>query len=84
LQLIINVGVICLSNAQSVEQIAANHKFCFSVAVLIWALVGMVLGQVRSLQKYRFFANGAVWMNLLIIFTSMGFVAHSLRTLLPP
>ncbi|KAF9063690.1 transmembrane amino acid transporter protein-domain-containing protein [Rhodocollybia butyracea] len=77
LQLIINVGVICLSNAQSLEQLAANHKFCFSVAVLIWALVGMMLGQVRSLQNFGFFANGAVWLNLLIIFTSMGFVAHS-------
>jgi hypothetical protein len=77
LQLIINVGVICLSNAQSLEQLAANHQFCFSVAVLIWAFVGMILGQVRSLQKYTFFANSAVWMNLLIIFTSMGFVAHS-------
>jgi len=77
LQLIINVGVICLSNAQSVEQLAANHEFCFSISVLIWALVGMVLGQVKTLQKYTFFANGAVWINLLIIFTSMGFVAHS-------
>jgi hypothetical protein len=77
LQLIINVGVICLSNAQSVEQLAANHQFCFSVSVLIWALVGMVLGQVRSLQKFTIFANSAVWFNLIIIFTSMGFVAHS-------
>ncbi|KAJ3799532.1 transmembrane amino acid transporter protein-domain-containing protein [Lentinula aff. detonsa] len=77
LQLIINVGVICLSNAQSLEQLAANHQFCFSVSVLIWAIVGMLLGQVRSLQKYGFFANSAVWLNLLIIFTSMGFIAHS-------
>jgi hypothetical protein len=77
LQLIINVGVICLSNAQSLEQLAANHQFCFSVSVLIWAIVGMALGQIRSLQNFRFFANGAVWLNLLIIFTSMGFVAHS-------
>ncbi|KAF5353175.1 hypothetical protein D9757_012658 [Collybiopsis confluens] len=82
LQLIINVwefivGVICLSNGQSLEQLAANHHFCFSIEVLIWALVGMFLGQIRSLQKYGFFANSAVWLNLTIIFTSMGFVAHS-------
>ncbi|KIK59098.1 hypothetical protein GYMLUDRAFT_44836 [Collybiopsis luxurians FD-317 M1] len=77
LQLIINVGVICLSNGQSLEQLAANHDFCFSIEVLIWALVGMFLGQIRSLQKYGFFANSAVWLNLTIIFTSMGFVAHS-------
>jgi len=77
LQLIINVGVICLSNGQSLEQLAANHHFCFSIEVLIWALLGMFLGQIRSLQKYGFFANSAVWLNLTIIFTSMGFVAHS-------
>lgn len=53
----LQVGVICLSNAQSVEQLAANHQFCFSVSVLIWAFVGMVLGQIRSLQKYTYLAN---------------------------
>lgn len=54
----IQVGVICLSNAQSLEQLAVNHQFCFSVSVLIWAIVGMALGQIRSLQNFRFFANG--------------------------
>ncbi|KAF5373086.1 hypothetical protein D9758_001467 [Tetrapyrgos nigripes] len=77
LQLIINVGLICLSNAQAVEQIAANNKFCFSVAVLIWTLAGMVVGQIRSLKAYGWLANSAVWLNLIVIFTSMGFVAHS-------
>lgn len=77
LQLIVNVGTICLSNAQSVEQLAANHKWCFSLAILMWALIGMVIGQIRTLKAYGWLANSAVWMNLLIIFTSMGFVAHS-------
>ena len=69
LQLIINVGTICLSNAQSVEQIANNHQFCFSVAILIWALAGMVIGQIRTLSAYGWLANSAVWFNLLIIFS---------------
>ncbi|KAL0563041.1 hypothetical protein V5O48_019037 [Marasmius crinis-equi] len=77
LQLIVNVGTICLSNGQAVEQIAANHKFCFSVSIIIWTLVGMVIGQIRTLKSYGWLANSAVWMNLIIIFTSMGFVAHS-------
>lgn len=76
-QLIINVGTICLSNAQSVEEIANNHKFCFSIAILMWALFGMVIGQIRTLKSYGWLANSAVWLNLIIIFTSMGFVAHS-------
>ncbi|EJD01782.1 uncharacterized protein FOMMEDRAFT_141050 [Fomitiporia mediterranea MF3/22] len=77
LQLIINVGTICLGNAQSVEQIANDHQFCFSVAILIWAIVGMVIGQIRSLKQYGWLANSAVWLNLLVIFITMGVVAHS-------
>ncbi|KAF9919936.1 hypothetical protein FBU30_010358 [Linnemannia zychae] len=81
LQLIVNVGVICLSNGQSLTQIVAgeNHTgyICFTLAVVIWALLGMVIGQIRTLHSFSFLANFAVWINLLIIFTSMGFVAHS-------
>uniref|UniRef100_A0A0W0FFB4 Amino acid transporter transmembrane domain-containing protein n=1 Tax=Moniliophthora roreri TaxID=221103 RepID=A0A0W0FFB4_MONRR len=77
LQLIVNVGTICLSNGQAVEQLAANHKICFSIAIVIWAFVGMIIGQIRTLKNYGWLANSAVWLNLLIIFTSMGFVAHS-------
>ncbi|KAG7086423.1 hypothetical protein E1B28_002377 [Marasmius oreades] len=77
LQLVINVGTICLSNAQSVEQIANHHKFCFSAAIIIWTIVGMVIGQIRTLKSYGWLANSAVWLNLTVIFTSMGFVAHS-------
>ncbi len=54
------VGTICLSNAQSVEQIANNHKFCFSIAILMWALVGMVIGQIRTLKAFGWLANTCV------------------------
>jgi len=78
-QLIINVGIICLSNGQSLSQlvVGGGHSICFTVCILIWALFGMVLGQVRSLQNFSIVANASVWLNLLIIFTSMGFVANS-------
>ncbi|KAI8601163.1 transmembrane amino acid transporter protein-domain-containing protein [Dissophora ornata] len=81
LQLIVNVGVICLSNGQSLAQIVAGENgtgyICFSLAIIIWALFGMVIGQIRTLKNFSFLANFAVWINLLIIFTSMGFIAHS-------
>ncbi|KAJ7674389.1 transmembrane amino acid transporter protein-domain-containing protein, partial [Mycena rosella] len=76
LQLVIFVGIICLSNAQALAQIA-KHNICFSVCIVIWALLGMVIGQIRTLKNFGWLANAAVWFNLLIIFTSMGFVAHS-------
>jgi hypothetical protein len=37
----------------------------------------MVIGQVRTLKNYGWLANSAVWLNLALIFISMGFVAHS-------
>ncbi|KAF8920893.1 hypothetical protein BGZ52_011854, partial [Haplosporangium bisporale] len=81
LQLIVNVGVICLSNGQSLAQIVAGESqtgyICFSLAIVIWALFGMVIGQIRTLKNFSFLANFAVWLNLLVIFTSMGFIAHS-------
>ncbi|KAF8187421.1 transmembrane amino acid transporter protein-domain-containing protein [Pholiota molesta] len=76
LQLIINVATICLSNGQALSQVA-NFKLCFSVCIVIWSIVGFGIGQIRTLKAYGWLANSAVWLNLLIIFTSMGFVAHS-------
>ncbi|KAL6306846.1 transmembrane amino acid transporter protein-domain-containing protein [Sparassis latifolia] len=76
IQLIINVGTICLSNGQSLSQMSKG-RLCFAVCIVIWAIVGMLIGQIRTLKNFGWLANCAVWLNLLIIFTSMGFVAHS-------
>ncbi|KZT67531.1 oligopeptide transporter protein [Daedalea quercina L-15889] len=76
IQLIINVGTICLSNGQSLSQITKEH-LCFAVCIVIWAFVGMVIGQIRTLKSYGWLANSAVWINLGIIFISMGFISHS-------
>jgi hypothetical protein len=35
------------------------------------------LGQVRTLQKFGWLANAAVFLNLMIMFISMGVIAHS-------
>jgi hypothetical protein len=52
-------------------------NLCFSVCIVIWAFVGMVIGQIRTLNAFGWLANMAVWLNLSIIFITMGFVAHS-------
>jgi hypothetical protein len=44
---------------------------------LIWAIVGFFLGQIRTLNKLGLLANFAVVINLLIMFISMGVMAHS-------
>ena len=38
---------------------------------------GIVLCQIRTLKRYGWLASAAIWLNLLVIFLSVGFVAHS-------
>ena len=76
LQLLISVGVIVISNGQALSQIS-KFKLCYAVCCLIWAIAGFVIGQVRTLQKFGILANAAVFLNLLIMFITMGVFAHS-------
>jgi hypothetical protein len=76
IQLILNVGLIIISNGEALSQ-AAQFKLCYIICCLIWALVGFFLGQVRTLQKFGWLANAAVWFNLLCMFITMGGAAHT-------
>ncbi|KAF7308777.1 Aa-trans domain-containing protein [Mycena kentingensis (nom. inval.)] len=75
-QLVVVVGIICLANAQALVQIAKHH-ICFAAAIIIWAVLGSIIGQIRTLKSYGWLANSAVWLNLIVVFTAMGFIAHS-------
>jgi len=76
IQLLFNVAVIILGNTQGLSQIAKG-KVCFSALGVIWMVCGMVLGQIKSLRNYGGLAHWAIWMNLIVIFITMGAVAHS-------
>lgn len=75
-QLTISVGVLVISNGLSISQVS-KFKLCYVVCCLIWAVVGFFLGQIRTLNKLGLLANFAVVINLLIMFISMGVMAHS-------
>lgn len=62
IQLVLNVGVICVSNGQALSQ-AVKFKLCYSICVLVFAIAGFLFGQVRTLQKFGWLANFAVWIN---------------------
>ncbi|KAF7942939.1 uncharacterized protein EAE97_006393 [Botrytis byssoidea] len=76
IQLLFNVGVIVISNGQALSQMS-KYKLCFSICILVWALGGMLLGQIRSLQKFGYLANFAIWLNILVILMTMGVAANS-------
>ncbi|KAH6645014.1 putative amino acid transporter [Truncatella angustata] len=77
IQLLLNVGLIVISNGEALSQ-AARFRLCFAVCCLVWALIGMAVGQIRTLQKFGWLANAAVWINLACMFITMGAVAHAL------
>ncbi|KAI9645417.1 hypothetical protein NHQ30_006156 [Ciborinia camelliae] len=76
IQLLFNVGVIVIGNGQGLSQMS-KAKLCFSICILVWVLAGMILGQIRSLQKFGHLANFAIWLNVLVILMTMGVAAHS-------
>jgi hypothetical protein len=75
-QILFNVGVIIIGNAQGLSEVVTG-RVCFSVLCLIWAVLGVVIGQIRTLAKLSYLTNLAIWMNLLVMFMVMGVVAHT-------
>ncbi|EST05337.1 Amino acid transporter, transmembrane [Kalmanozyma brasiliensis GHG001] len=75
LQLIINVGLICLTNGQALSQVISgapgNANLCFSVCVVIFSLIGMAFAQVQTFRGLGFAASTAVYQNIAIVIISM-------------
>ncbi|KAI9716609.1 MAG: hypothetical protein M1828_007642 [Chrysothrix sp. TS-e1954] len=76
IQLLLNVGQIIISNGEALSQ-ASKFKLCFAICCLVWALAGFVLGQVRTLQKFGWLANAAVWINVICMILTMAGAANS-------
>jgi hypothetical protein len=76
IQLILNVGLIVVSNGEALSQ-AVKFKLCFAICCLVWTLAGFVFGQVRTLQKFGWLANAAVWINVTCMIITMGAAAHT-------
>ncbi|GJN66389.1 hypothetical protein PLICBS_000407 [Purpureocillium lilacinum] len=82
LQLLLNVAALILSNGQSISQISQGQNgsngngICFVACLAIFMAAGLLVGQIRTLQRFAWIANFAVWINLTIIFICMGVVVH--------
>jgi hypothetical protein len=81
IQLLLTVAVLILGNGQSISQIAAGPNgtgtLCFIVCLIIFMAAGMVVGQIRTLQRFGWLANFAIWLNVLILIFSMAVAANS-------
>lgn len=65
-----------MSNGEALSQ-AVKFKLCFAICCLIWTLAGFFFGQVRTLQKFGWLANAAVWINVVCMIVTMGAAAHT-------
>lgn len=72
-------GSNVIAQAQIMTQLTAPHgSLCFVVSIVIWTIIGAVISiPFRSLSKLSYVASFNVFINLIIIFMSMGFIAHS-------
>jgi hypothetical protein len=70
IQLLLNVGLIVISNGEALYQ-ASKARLCFIICCLVWALFGFFVGQIRTLQKFGWLANSAVWINIICMFITM-------------
>lgn len=68
-QLILSIAYLILLNGQAISQISQWQTpgvggLCFIICVLIFTLVGMVAGQIRTLQRFSWLANISVVVQL--------------------
>ncbi|RQM04785.1 hypothetical protein DH86_00004342 [Scytalidium sp. 3C] len=78
LQMFMLVAVLVLSLGGSVSQVSVGNNgangngVCYIVCFLIIAILGMVLGQIRTLQRFSWLANFSVWTTVITCFISIG------------
>ncbi|KAK8084681.1 hypothetical protein PG997_005952 [Apiospora hydei] len=80
-QLIAVLGFVILLNGQGIAQMAYGPDgsypgICFIACLVIFTVAGFVIGQVRTLQRYSWLANLAVFINILVVFIVMGLAAN--------
>ncbi|OJJ51821.1 hypothetical protein ASPZODRAFT_127952 [Penicilliopsis zonata CBS 506.65] len=76
LGLLLITGQVTIQYGENISQMS-RFKLCYAVCPVIFAVAGFFITQIRTLRAYGWVANAAVWLNLLVIFITMGVIAHS-------
>jgi hypothetical protein len=82
LQMLMLVAVLVESNGNSISQVSIGNNgkngngLCYIVCFLIFAILGAVLGQIRTLQRFGWLANLSVWMTVTTAFIAIGVSAN--------
>lgn len=76
LALLLLLGQVTIQNGQNISQVS-RFRLCYIVCPLLFVIAGFLMTQIRTLKNYGLVANFAVWLNLLVIFITMGVMAHT-------
>ena len=76
LALLLILGQVTIQNGQALSQVS-KFRLCYAVCPILFIIAGFFLGQIRTLRNYGIIANIAIWLNLFVIFITMGVIAHS-------
>ena len=76
LGLLLILGQVTIQYGQNISQVS-KFRLCYIICPLLFVIAGFFMTQIRTLRNYGLVANFAVWLNLLVIFITMGVMAHS-------
>jgi hypothetical protein len=76
LGLLLILGQVTIQFGENISQVS-KFRLCYAVCPVLFVIAGFGLTQIRTLKAYGIVANFAVWLNLLVIFITMGVMAHS-------
>lgn len=76
LGLLLLLGQVTIQFGENISAVS-KFKLCYVVCPVLFVCAGFFLTQIRTLKAYGLVANLAVWLNLLVIFITMGVMANS-------
>lgn len=76
IQMLMLVSILILGNGQGISEISigvqGGNGICFVACLIIIMIIGMVLGQIRTLQRFGWLANISVWTTVATAFIAIG------------
>ena len=76
LGLLLLLGQVTIQYGENISE-TSKFRLCYVVCPVLFICAGFGITQIRTLKAYGWVANLAVWLNLLVIFITMGVMAHS-------
>ncbi|KAJ5721229.1 uncharacterized protein N7483_009163 [Penicillium malachiteum] len=74
--LVLITGQVTLQYGENISQVS-KFKLCYAVCPILFVVAGFFITQIRTLKAYGWIANFAVWLNIFVIFMTMGVMANS-------